>query len=321
MLNRGDHMNNIYLIYGEDKYLINYNINKIIKKNKDYNKIYYDMENTKIEEIVDELNTYGLFGKKIVIVRNAKFLARLKDGSEIDLTLLLKYLDNINNDSILILSNDNIDNSKKIVKKLKEVGTVIKCDKLENNELYNMILKKFMIEGYKIERRAIDEIIKRTLSDMSLINSEINKLLMYKIDEKIISFDDVCDLVSKREEDNIFELIDAVVDNDKKKIFSIYKILRDEFNYEQTKILIMIANQFRLLLQTKIMISNNINEGDIAKYLEVHPYRIKLAHQKSNRLSIDILKKYLSDLGELDYKIKSGITNKNSALELFFINL
>ena len=37
--------------------------------------------------------------------------------------------------------------------------------------------------------------------------------------------------------------------------------------------------------------------------------------------SIDILKKYLSDLGELDYKIKSGITNKNSALELFFINL
>ena len=83
----------------------------------------------------------------------------------------------------------------------------------------------------------------------------------------------------------------------------------------------MIANQFRLLLQTKIMISNNINEGDIAKYLKVHPYRIKLAHQKSNRLSIDILKKYLSDLGELDYKIKSGITNKNSALELFFINL
>lgn len=311
----------IYLLYGDEEYLIEHNINKIINKYIDYNKIEYDLEENDLEEVVNEANTLGLFGNKIIICKNCKFLSRQHSDKEQNTDVLMSYLDNINPDVILIFSNATIDNTKKIVKKIKNISEIINCEKLDNSELINIISKKFYKEGYKIENRAITELLNLTLSDMNLINSEINKLLMYKLDDKIITINDVKDVVSKKVEDNIFELIDAVVENNKPKIFNLYNELVNQLNYEPTKILIMIANQFRLLMQTKIMINNKISEKEIAQILGVHPYRIKLANQKSKNININKLKNYLLELANIDYKIKSGIANKNACLELFFINL
>ena len=314
-------MENIYLIYGENDYLINHNINKIINKNKDYNVIYYDLDNDTIESVIEEADTIGLFGQKIIVCKNSKFLSRQTSNVEQNTDILLKYLDNINNDVIIIFANQTIDNVKKIVKKLKSISTVIICDKLDDNQIHNMIIKKFNKEGYKIENIAVKKLLDLTLSDMDLINSEINKLLMYKLDDKIITLKDVCDLVSEKLDDNIFDLIDAVVENNKQQIFNIYSKLINNFNYEPTKIIIMIANQFRLILKTKIMIQNNITEKEIATILKIHPYRVKLANQKSKKISISKLQNYLLELFNIDYKIKSGLANKNACLELFFVNL
>lgn len=314
-------MDNIYLVYGDDEYLINHNINKIIKKHNDYNVIYYDLEHDLLDTLVDEANTLGLFGKKLIVCKNAKFLSRQQSNTEQNIDNFMLYLDNINEDVIIIITNETIDNAKKIVKKLKEVANVVVCNKLDNHQLYNMLIKKFNNEGYKIEDSAVKKIIDLTLSDMNLINSEINKLLMYKLDDKIITLNNVEEVVSEKLDDNIFELIDAVVDNNKNKIFSIYSKLINNLNYEPTKILIMIANQFRLILKTKVMIQNNMSEKEIATILKIHPYRIKLANQKSKKIDMQTLKNYLLDLSEIDYKIKSGLANKNASLELFFINL
>ena len=74
-------------------------------------------------------------------------------------------------------------------------------------------------------------------------------------------------------------------------------------------------------MQEKSKKDIEFTEREIADKLNVHPYRIKLANQKSKKLSYDVLTNYLFDLSEIDYKIKSGLSNKNASLELFFINL
>lgn len=312
-----------YLIYGNDNYLINYNIKKILKTKKDeeITKTVYDMNEVTIEEVLDDINTFDLFNNlKIVICENATFLSSeaKKDNQNAD--LLVEYLEKANNDNILIISyNGDIDERKKIVKTLKKNSTVIKCDKLNDNEIISFIKNKLNKSGYKISN--INLFIERTGNDLQIINNELTKLMYYKLEEKIITDEDIINLVPKKMDDNIFELIDAVVIKDTKKIFELYDIMTNYYNEEPTKIIIMVANQFRLILQTKLLNKKGLTEQEIAKNLKVHPYRVKLAFQKGKNISTQKLEQYLLSLANLDLDIKMGKQNKNKALEIFFLNM
>ena len=100
-------MNNNYLIYGEDLFLIKENIKKIINASKinEDSIIKYNMEENRIETLVEELNMYDMFGnKKIVISDNSIFLSsEVKKDNNYNTDLLLEYLKNPNPESILII--------------------------------------------------------------------------------------------------------------------------------------------------------------------------------------------------------------------------
>lgn len=319
-------MNNNYLIYGEDLFLIKENIKKIINNSKiDKDSIIkYNMEENTIETLVEELNMYDMFGnKKIVISDNSIFLSsEVKKDNNYNTDLLLEYLKNSNPESILIIIlNKNIDERKKISKELKKICTVINCNKFNDYELFDYVKNRLIKNGFKVNNSSIDLIIKYVGNDLMNLNNELNKLMMYKLQERIITDNDVNSIISKNIHNNVFDLIDSVVSNNKVKIFEIYEDLMQNSGEEPTKIIVMLANQFRLILQTKLLINEGLNENEIAKKLEVHPYRIKLAHEKAKKINTDLLKNYLVDLANLDIDIKSGKVNKNIGLELFFLNM
>lgn len=319
-------MNNNFLIYGDDKYLIKTNIDKILKNNKlDKDSIIkYNMEESSIENLINELNTYDMFqDKKIVLCDNAIFLSsEAKKDSNYNTDLLIEYLKNPNPNSILILTlNQNIDERKKICKEIKKLCTIIMCNKLNDYQLIEYVKNSCSKRGYKIDNKCIDKFIKYVGNNLMNINNELTKLFLYKVEDKNILLEDIENVVSKNEHSNIFDLIDSVVNNDKNKIFEIYEDIMEYENEEPTKIIVMLANQFRLILQAKILLKDGLNENEISKKLGVHPYRVKLAIQKGKNIPNEILEKYLIDLANLDIDIKSGKTNKNIGLELFFLNM
>ena len=118
-------MKNIYLFSG-DSGLIKKEINEIILKEKidENNKTEYNLENTDLNAVLEDAMMISMFGgKKLIIVNNAFIFESTK--TEIDLNFLEKYFDNYNKDTILIfITNEKIDERKKIVKKTKEIGEV-----------------------------------------------------------------------------------------------------------------------------------------------------------------------------------------------------
>ena len=92
-------------------------------------------------------------------------------------------------------------------------------------------------------------------------------------------------------------------------------------NEEPIKILIMLANQFRIMYQAKELSKKGYTANDIASTLEVHPYRLKLALEKSRNFSSSVLLHYLEELADLDSNIKSGLVDKDLALELFILKI
>ena len=79
----------------------------------------------------------------------------------------------------------------------------------------------------------------------------------------------------------------------------------------------MVANEFRLIYEVKIM--NNLNEQELSNIMKTHPYRIKKAREKTYSYTKEKLEIILNKLSDLDYNIKSGNVDKYAGLELFLI--
>lgn len=307
----------IYLLYGKNDYLINNEIKKIKDKNNITNDDIsnYDLNEINIKIILDDAVSLPLFSeKKLIIVDNCNLFDTTSKKE--DISVLEEYLLNPNSSTILILINHNekLDERKKIFKILKENKSLTECNEININKLV-----KDNFDGYEISQNTINKFINRVGNNPYNLINEIEKLKIYKINDKKIIDEDIL-FASKNIEDNIFDLIDYIINKNYDKTIEIYNDLLNK-NSEAIAVLIIIANQFRLMFQAKNLYMKGMSEKDIASSLEVHPYRVKLAIEKSRNYSIDVLLKYIESLADLDYEIKSGLKEAESALELFLLGM
>lgn len=312
----------IYLLYGKEFILMNEFIEEIKNKyNLDkYNIEQFDLENDSLKNIVDAANTISLFNdQKIIIVDNSYiFTSNHKKIDDKDIEYLDNYLDNLNDKTILIFktNNETIDSRKKIVIHLKKVGNV-----KEFNNTVNLTDKiKDFFKPYKIDLKTINHFIERVGDDLDIIYQESEKIKIYKDKDEVITIQDIDDLTTKNINTDIFYLIDNILNNNKDVVLECYQEMLKK-GEEPIKILIMIANQYRLILQVKELFKKGYKEYDIADILEQKPYTIKKALERNNKYQKEELLSYLHELADLDANIKSGLIDKNIGFELFLLNI
>ena len=81
----------------------------------------------------------------------------------------------------------------------------------------------------------------------------------------------------------------------------------------------LLASQFRFLLQVKRLVNKNKRYDEIAKILEVNPYRVKFTINKLYSYSEEMLANRIKSLAKIYQEIKLGLVDKKLALELFII--
>lgn len=306
-----------YLLYGTNDYLINQEIEKLKEKNNitDNDVTRYDYTETLIKDIIDDATLVPLFSnKKMIIVDNSTIFE--STSKKEDTVVLEKYLSSTNDFTILIFIDkvDKLDERKKIYKLLKDNNSVIECNTLNIN---NLVKEKF--ESYKIDSSTITKFINRVGTNPYNLINEIEKLKIFKINEKVITDEDI-KFASKNIEDNIFDLINYIVNKNSEKVIDICHDLLSRGS-EPIAILVLIANQFRIILQSKLLYYKGYTEKDIASTLSIHPYRVKLAIQNSRNYSNELLIEYIDKLATLDYEIKSGEKDADTGLELFLLGI
>ncbi len=310
-------MNKIYLIYGDEEYFINNEINNLKSKYSDYDIITYDMVESNISDAIEDASMISLFSSnKLIICYNCYFLTSVKCDIDHNVDLLISYM-KTDSDSILVLIvNNEIDNRKKVVKELNNFN-VIKCNKLKEYEIISFIKDYCKNNGFKIEDAAIKVFLNKLVDNLYIITNELDKLFLYKND-KLITKSDIDLVTSKMININIFDLVNSIVD---KKIDESLR-LYDELlliNEEEIKLIVTLANQFRLIYQVKTMLKSGYSEIDISKKLDIHPYRIKIAN--SVNINLDDCLRYIKDLSILDEEIKTGKIDKKMGFIKFILNL
>ena len=310
-------MKNFYILYGLDKSLIKNELDKIINKINVDDVIYYDLNINNLLDIIDDAATISMFStKKIIIIENSMFLTSAKNIDNIE--ELEKYLKNYNSDTymIFISNTENIDSRKKIVKLIKDIGDVKELNKIDDNYLYDYINNYLKEYNYNIED--VKYFLSKTGKDLNNIKNELDKLLSYKIDDKLITNSDIDKIIVSVLESEIFVLTDAIIARDVKTSLNLLQEFLNN-NYEEMQIIMLLASQFRFLFQVKRLLNKNKSENEIAKILEVNPYRVKFTKKKLYNYSEKLLLEYISKIAKMDHDIKLGIMNKRIALELFII--
>lgn len=311
----------LYLFYGLKEYLIEKEIKKIIDDNKidKININRYDLEGTLLNEIIEDALTFSLFAeKKLIIIDNSYIFTGTTNKKlvEQNLDILEKYLENYNPNTILIfvVSKEKIDNRKKITSKIKKVGTVKEFNEITNIHKYI----SEMFDNYQISDSDINLFYDRVGDNLLLIEQEIAKIKTYKGNDFNITTNDIINLTNKNVNIDIFKLIENIIIGKKEDAIESYNEML-KIGEEPIKIIIMLANQIRIMYQAKVLSKKGYSEKNIADILEIHPYRVKLALSKSYKYTSDILLQNLLELAKMDINIKKGVIDKNIALEMFIL--
>lgn len=312
-------MNNNYLIYGVDKYLIDKEIDKIIKKNKiDNNSIIkYSLNEDSIDNILEDANTFNLFSDtKLIIVNDANIFA---SSNDILTDKIINYLNNYNNKSYLVftLLSDKIDNRKKITKVMSDKGNIINLNKKEVDT--NYIISYLKDNGYQINMSDARMILNKTGNNLFSINNELDKLMLFKLEDKVIDKNSIDLLINENIDSSLFALVDSITNKDKNKMLKLYH----ECLLESDPIMIinMLANKYILLYQVKRLISDGYSDDKIAKELEVHPYPVKLARNMCYSYSVKEILDIILKLANLDKDIKLGNVNGEVGLEFLLLSI
>lgn len=312
-----------YILYGEEQYELSNALKSILKqhhiKEQDLNMITYDALQSDIQTIMEDAATIPFFAEeKVILVRNANFLSANND-TDIDVSVLDKYLDDPMPSTILILTGnfEKMDARKKIVKKIQKSCKVLQFHRLDDLGKENYIKEETARRKLSIEPMAIMELIQRLPYDITTIKAEMEKLELYG---EPITLSVVEKLVTRPLEDDVFLLVNAVVDRDLKKSFALWQDLC-VLNKDAIFLIALLAGQFRFLYQVKVMMDQGAGKDRIVSKLNAHPYRVQLTMQSARKLSTPYLLSILAKLAALDQKLKSGLLDKKLGFELFLLEV
>lgn len=320
-------MTNIYLISSNSVYLMEEEIKKIVKDN-----IYssFDLNNVELDDVIEEASYFSLFDEaKYMVVKNADIFKASKkktDDSEDKVSKkdqrLLDYLENPNNNTILIFTvYGKVDSKKKICKIIKDRYTFIEVKDFKTVDLVNIADNKLKEDGYKADKNVLSYIVNNCLNNYDLVINEINKIKLYYGKGTKLNIDEISNIVSRNVEDNNFKFIDSVINKDIKNAF----IMLDDLMLQKVEpimLLSMFAKEIRNILLTKKLINKRSDKRSIMDTLGLKfDFQVDKLINNAYNFKESELEHLLLYLCDIDLMIKSGKISNKLAIEMFIMEM
>ncbi len=315
----------IYLLYGEETFLLNQQLKKIKKifgeTVKGINCIIIDENN--IQELISDIETPAFgYPTKLIIAKNTGIFKREGKGKTGGASKELKdkindYLkeniEQINSTVILVFVEDEVEKNS-IYNTIEKIGQV--CN-FEEQKPFQIIKRlKSICSAYKVNVSddTLQYLIECCGTNMQNLINEIRKLIEYAGENGTIQKQDIDKLCIKKIESVIFDLTDNLGQKKVKEAMDVlYNLIASKEPIQ--KILITLYNHFKKLYFTKLAIASN---KDIATSLNLKPNQIFLVNKykmQAKGFKTEELRKIVQELEDLDYNYKIGLIDLNVGLD------
>lgn len=306
-------LKSMYLLFGEEQYLIETCVNKIKKQ---FGELvlginYIIIDETNVDSLISniEMPAFG-YDKKLIIVKNSELFkkdGRKKAGSPIQEKIADYIKDNMSIiDESVVLVFIELDVDKNVIyEQIQKNGIICNVQELKPIQLVKKL--KQICNMYKVncDDSTLNYLVENSGTNLQNLINEIRKLIEYAGTDGIITTKDVEALSIKQIESVIFDLTDNLAI---RKIENALEIL-DNLIYQKEaiqKILVTLYNHFKKLYLCKIAVKEN---RDIIKALNLKPnqtflvtkYKKQASYFKEKELR-EIIKAFI----DLDYNYKNG---------------
>ena len=281
----------------------------------EYDDIGYDLEEESVYSLIDELTTISLFDSpKFIVVKNSEAIEGISDKQAVELFSAMNNRDSEN--VVVFVFAKNFDLRKDNINKLKRYSTLFDV-RIKNISLDDYAKKSFMEDEYQVSDSSIS-LLASYVDSLSSMQMAIEILKLYKVDTKKIDANDIELMIQKPLEENVYNLIDAVLSNHTKEVFSIYKDLQIK-KIPASYLVSLLINKFQEIYNVSILIKSNVQQAEIASIFNVSAGRAYYMMKNAKASNLNKIKDNLDYLNQLDANIKSGMIKDDLGLELFFL--
>lgn len=322
-------MDNLYLFYGEELYLLEDSVKKI-KKN--FNELieginYIKIDENNVNQLISDIETPSFgFENKLIIVRNTGLIKKqgkkknyyLSDLSDKIANYFKENIDDIIKSNIIIFIEDEVEKNS-LYKVIEQYGKIFN---FEYEKMPNLIKRiKTITSSYnvKISDENAKYIIECCGISVQNIINELRKLIEYKGENSVIEKCDIDLLVIKQMDSMIFDLTDSL---GKKNIKNAIEVLNDLIYKKEPiqKILISLYNHFKKLYLVKVALRENLNITEVLNLKANQTFLVSKYKTQSNYFKENELRKILDELSNLDYIYKIGLIDINVGVESILCN-
>ena len=323
-LKQNNPLNSIYLLYGEEKFLLENSLTKIKKLFGELTKgiNYIVLENENIKNIISDIETPAFgYEKKLIIVKNSELFKRggkrkntelsdLKDRLE---NYIKENIDNINQDVVIVFVEENAEKNS-LYNLIDKLGIICEFNYQKPLQLQTRI--KAICNAYKvnIDNSTLKYFIEACGNNMQVLINEIRKLIEYAGENGTIKKDDIDKLSIKQIESIIFDLTDNL---GKKEINMSLQVLHNLIYSKEPiqKILITLYNHFKKLYFVKLALKENMSVEQVLNLKSNQMFLINKYKNQARFFKMPELRNLLQELINLDYKYKVGLIDVEVGLE------
>lgn len=317
-------LSGVYLLYGEETFLIENCLKKIKSNFGDLvNGInFIKMDESNIENIVSDISTPSFgYEKKLIIARDTGIFKKEARKKETKNTIIQKkiseYIEEniemINETTVLVFVEKDVDKIE-LYKVIEKHGNICNFEKLKPVQIAKRL--KAICTAYKVnvDENTLMYLIEICGTSMQDLINEIRKLIEYAGENGKIEKEAVDKLAIKQIDSVIFDLTDEL---GRKDIASAMKTLRGLiYNKEPIqKILITLYNHFKKLYLLKLAVRYNRNLAESMKLKPNQMFLVNKYKKQSDYFKEEELKKIIEELINLDANYKIGLIDINIGLE------
>lgn len=310
----------LYIIEGEEQVFIKKKIDEIIAKQQ-AEIVEFDGNNKNFDllDMINACKSNNLFSEKtVVLVKDAPFLTKKIDEKE--LKPLFDYVENpLYETDLIFYSLDNNHNSKlKAYKAILKNAQLFVLDSFDYKNFNTYVNQQCNLYNLKINNDAIyllNTICKR---DATLLNQNIEILSNYP---EVITTQVIRKLCTASDDNNSFDMINAIVNNDISKAIAIERSMLSE-NDSIISIIGLLASQLRFLYQLSYYLSLGKNKNEILEITKCSEGRYNKSVESLRKLDMNKIIYLLSELSHIDILCKSDNSVSDiTRFELFILNL
>ena len=301
----------VYLICGPEAYLrrrLKFALREAVAGDDTMNYTYREGRDAAFSEIREIAETLPFFAeKRLLILENTGLLK--KGGEE-----MAAYIPQIPDSTVIVFVEEETDKRSKLYKAIAQCGYVAECTKRSEDELKNFALAWFARQGQRITGEAMDLFLDRAGGDMEHLVTEMEKLSSYTQGRNIHPAD-VKAITSITAQSRVFDMLDAMLQNDPKTALSLYADLK-ALREPPMRILYLMTQQINRLLQIKELDKAGGRLDAMAQTTGLRPFAVRKYLKQAASFTAAELKEKLRMLSELDLAVKSGRLTDSMAVEL-----